>query len=234
MIRKINPPVRALSMGLLLALALVPAANAQPVAKTAQAEAGDEVVLPSRVAAGIRRTSRALDKAEELVDSSKFPRAITALRAVRRNMYRSHRAANRQVDAPPPPEDAEGEPVIYGPDSVVAVLGLDHTVVVTVAGLFDMNSKGVVDALTHATFRTMSARDRMLDKVIALDPEGAGAGYADVMADTLADYQDEVDNLGEALQDDQLSAGGRRVLTEALAKSQATQAKAIAAFGGGE
>jgi hypothetical protein len=121
-----------------------------------------------------------------------------------------------------------------GPDSVIAVLNMDSEVVTTVAGLFDANSKGVVDSATHALFRTLNARDRLLDAVIALDPEGAGADYADGMADTVDGYADEVSNISDALADDQLSPGGTRVLNAALAKVNATSAKVTAAFGGGE
>jgi hypothetical protein len=121
-----------------------------------------------------------------------------------------------------------------GPDAVIAVLGVDSDVVVTVSGLFDANSKGVVDAATHALFRTLNARDRLLDAVIGLDPEGAGADYADGMADTVDGYTDEVANITDALADDQLSPGGTRVLRTALAQVTATAAKVNAAFGGGE
>jgi hypothetical protein len=43
-----------------------------------------------------------------------------------------------------------------------------------------------------------------------------------------------VANLTEALADDQLSAGGQRVLRPALTQVQATADKVAAAFGGGE
>jgi len=74
----------------------------------------------------------------------------------------------------------------------------------------------------------------MLDAVIALDPEGAGADYADGMADTLEGYVDEIANLAEALCVDLLSRAGRAGLSQALMRSQAAQAKVNAAFGGGE
>jgi hypothetical protein len=237
---------RALPLGLLLGLALIcpGAASAvqpdgahakAPTAKAAQGE-DDEVVLPTRVAAPIRRAQRSLDNAEEHIDENEFTQAVTSLRSVRRNMYRADKAAQRQMNAPAPPEGEEGgeESATTGPDSVIAVLNLDSTIATTVAGLFDTNSKGVVDALTHAMFRTLNARDRLLDTVIALDPEGAGADYADGMADTITGYDDEVANLSEAVQDDQLSPGGQKVLTKALAQVQATQAKVNTAFGGGE
>jgi hypothetical protein len=132
---------------------------------------------------------------------------------------------------PAEPADTETTP---GPDSVIAVLTLDQTIVTSLAGLFDANSQGLVVALTHTLFQTMSARDKLLTAVIGLDPELAGAAYADGMADTLDGYTDEVANLTEALQFDKLSVGGKKVLTAALAKSQATLTQVNTAFGGGE
>ena len=211
------------------------ASAATPVAKAAQ-EAEEPVVLPGRVASAIRRTQRALDHAEEHLDEGEYAQSVTSLRAVRRNMYRADKAARRQMTAAvaEPPEDADVEPTTTGPDSVIAVLNLDATITQSLSGLFDTNSKGVVDGLTHAMYRTLNARDRLLDSVIALDPETTGAAYADGMADTVDGYADEVATLAEALQDDQLSVGGRKVLTKALVQVQATNAKVTTAFGGGE
>ena len=211
------------------------AATHPPVAKTAQ-DADEPVVLPGRVASAIRRTQRSLDNAEAHLDEGEYKQAVTSLRGVRRSMDRADKAARRQMalSAVVPPEDADVEPTTTGPDSVIAVLNLDAGISQSLSGLFDTHSKGVVDGLTHAMFRTLNARDRLLDSVIALDPEGAGAAYADGMADTVDGYADEVATLSEALADDTLSTGGRKVLTKALAKVEATNAKVLAAFGGGE
>jgi hypothetical protein len=225
----------AVPLGLVLgalALSAAPAHAAAPAAKAkaAQVAIDPEVILPGRVAGAIRRTQKSLDNAETHIDENEFPQAVTSLRAVRKNMYRADRAARRQMNAVVDPE-AETTP---GPDSVIAVLTLDTIVVEQVSALFDTNSKGVVDALSPALYRTMGARDRLLDAVIALDPEGAGADYSDGMADTVDGYTDEAASISEALADDTLSAGGTRVLRPALAKSQATAAKVTLAFGGGE
>jgi hypothetical protein len=208
------------------------AATHSPVAKAAQ-DTDDAVVLPGRVASAIRRAQRSTDNAEEHVDEGEYKQAVTSLRGVRRNMYRADKAARRQMNAAPV-VDPEAEPTTTGPDSVIAVLNLDASISQSLSGLFDTHSKGVVDGLTHAMFRTLNARDRLLDSVIALDPAGAGADYADGMADTVDGYTDEVATLSEALADDALSTGGRKVLTKALAKVEATNAKVVAAFGGGE
>jgi hypothetical protein len=107
-------------------------------------------------------------------------------------------------------------------------------VVTSVAGLFDGKKGAALNGLSSALFAAMNTRDKLVAAVIALDPEGAGADFADGMADTVAGYDDEVANLTEALAVDTLSAGGKKVLTAALNQSKATQAKITAAFGGGE
>ena len=226
-------PRALLTLGVLLAVAFAVPATSHASAYCgygAPPAANEDVVLPSRVDIAIKRTERSVCKAEEHVDEGEYAQAAVSLRSVRRNMYRADRAARRQMNVVVDPE-AETTP---GPDSVIAVLGVESEVVTTVSGLFDANSKGVVDGATHALFRTLNARDRLLDAVIALDPEGAGADYADGMADTVDGYTDEVANITDALADDTLSAGGTKVLNRALAQVTATNAKVTLAFGGGE
>lgn len=222
-------------LGLVIGLALAIPSTSQAAAYCGYGTppvADDEVVLPSSVSSAINRTYRSACKAEEHVDEGEYSQAIVSLRSLRRNMYRADRAARRQMAIVPDPE-AEDE-TTTGPDSVIAVLALESDVVTTTSGLFDGNSKGVVDAATHALFRTLNARDRLLDAVIALDPEGAGADYSDGMTDTVDGYADEVANITDAIGDGQLSPGGGRVLRAALNQVTATSAKVSAAFGAGE
>jgi hypothetical protein len=228
------PSLKAfIPLGLVIGLALAIPTASQAAAYCgygAAPAADDEVVLPSSVANAIRRTERSACKAEEHVDEGEYSQAVVSLRSLRRNMYRADRAARRQMNAVVDPE-AETTP---GPDAVIAVLGLESDVVTTVSGLFDGNSQGVVDGATHALFRTLNARDRLLDAVIALDPEGAGADYSDGMTDTVDGYTDEVASITDAIGDGQLSPGGGRVLRAALNQVTATSAKVSAAFGAGE
>jgi hypothetical protein len=225
---------------LVLALGIAASASAHPprlaAAKQATAAADapaadDEVVLPSRIAAAIRRTQTELAKAEEHVDEAEYTKAIASLRAVRQNLVRADKAARRQMNAVPADPEAETTP---GPDSAIAALTLDQQVVVTVAGLFNGNTGTLVTAVASTISTAQLTRDRLLNTIIALDPEGAGAGYADGMADTLDGYSDEVANLSEALADDKLSVGGTTALKAALARANATLAKINTAFGGGE
>ena len=133
----------------------------------------------------------------------------------------------------PVDEEAETTP---GPDTVIGVLTFEQAVVTRPAGLLDgLTGRPVVVArINRGLVAAQTSRDQMLDAVIALDPEGAGADYADGMADTLDGYVDEIENLSEALRVDRLSRAGRAGLSNALVRSQATQAKVNAAFGGGE
>jgi hypothetical protein len=203
----------------------VPASTAQ------EAPADDAVVLPTRVAAAIRRTESSLANAEEHVDEAEYAKASIALRAVRQNLVRADKAARRQMNAVSTDPEAETTP---GPDSVIAALTLDQQAIVTVAELFNGQSGALVTDLASTLVTAQNTRDKLLNAIIALDPEGTGADYSDGMADTLDGYTDEVANIKEALADDKLSAGGSTALRAALARSNATLAKINNAFGGGE
>src|SRR3954453_16604666 len=191
--------------GLVLTSVVVTSASALPnsthssvappavAAQTAPAE-DDAAVLPSRVAAAIRRTEAALAKAEEHIDEAEYTKAIVSLRAVRVSLGRADKAARHQMNAVPADPEAETTP---GPDSVIAALNVDQEAIVTVAGLFNGNSGALVTALASTITSAQLIRDRLLNAVIALDPEGAGSPYADGMPDTLDGYTDEVANLTE-------------------------------------
>jgi hypothetical protein len=220
-------------LGVGLAFAGTASAKQLPVKKRAVLHtlaADDEVVLPSRVANAIGRAQNLVDAAGLAIDTGDTTKATLSLKSLQTAVLRADRAARRQMNAPADP-NAETTP---GPDSVIAVLTLEQSVITSLAGLFDTKSGAVVDAATHTLFATMNTRDKLLNAVIALPAEGAGADYADGMADTVAGYDDEVANLTEALADDTLSAGGKKVLTSALAQSKKTDANVNAAFGGGE
>lgn len=248
--RTLRPAALAL-MGVVLGLMVASPAAAKPLAaravhadgwaaglRVAAQEPADEVVLPSRVANAINRLTISLNAAQEAVDTGVSAKAAAAFKAIQSNVARTDRAARAQMTAVPPPAEeariAQEEGSTSGPDSVVAVLTAQQSAITSLAGLFDNKGGATVDGATHALFATMNTRDKLLDAVIGLDPEGAGAAYADGMADTVAGYDDEVANISEAIAGDKLSTGGGKVLRAALAKSQATQAKMTTAFGGGE
>jgi hypothetical protein len=236
-------PLRRGAVALALAASLVAAfaaaarsdsasrpAESTVMASTSQEE--DEVVLPSRVLNAIERTQNAVERVEPSIDDARYTAALRSLAALSADIVRAHRVALGQLNAAPADEEAETTP---GPDSVIAVLTLEQSSITRIAGMFDLlTNASVVTALDKALASAGKKRNRLLNTVAGLDPEGSGADYADGMADTVDGYADEIANLSEALSLDRLSASGRVALTHALTRAQAAADKVNAAFGGGE
>lgn len=214
-----------------VAAAMVLSQAGDGTASTARPVIDDDVILPTRVDAAIGRSLSALDRAEAAVDDQRYASAAASLGAVGTDIGRAHRAARAQLRAPVDPE-AE---TTSGPDSVIAVLSVEQWAIARLAGLYDTVTDPVVlNRIGGAMNAALTNRNRMLNAVIRLNPEGKGAPYADAMADTVDGYADEVANLTEALKVDHLTASASAALTNALSRSQAAAAKVTAAFGGGE
>jgi hypothetical protein len=222
----------ALATAVVAIVATTAGANTAHKDQTVKAavEADDAVVLPSRVANAITRGQNLLEAAGTSIDSGNPTQAATQINNVVLAVRRVDKAARAQMNAVADP-DSETTP---GPDSVVGALTFEQGAITMLAGYFDGKSGTTVDALTHSLFSTLNYRDKLLNAVIALPAEGAGADYSDGMADTVAGYDDEVASLKEGLANDTLSVGGKKVITSALAQSTKTDAAANAAFGGGE
>jgi hypothetical protein len=218
-------------LALLLAIATVALMAVGSASARVTAEDDDAAVLPSRVASPLHRIDSSMSKAEEHVDEEEYAKAIVSLRSIRRNVFAADKAAKRQINAVPADPEAE---TTSGPDSVIAVLTAEQAAIERVASLFNGNSGALVTALASTMVYVQGYRDRLINAIVALPAEGAGADYSDGMADTVDGYADEVANLTEALADDKLSAGGKSALTAALNRSKATAAKIDTAFGGGE
>jgi hypothetical protein len=191
----------------------------------------DETALPSRVANAIKRAELSLDEASQSIAGGETPKAVALLNSFRLSLVDADKAARRQMKAAPADEDAETTP---GPDSVIAVLTLEQTSITTISDLFNRRTGVLVNSLASKLVAALNDRDKLLTSVIKLNPEGAGADYADGMADSVESYDDEVANITEALADDQLSPVGRSALTAALTQSKAARSKVTKAFGGGE
>ena len=206
--------------------------SAQKTSQIAAAPPLDpEVILPARVDAALGRSLSALDRAEARVDDRQYGTAAVSLSALGADLNRAHRAAWVQLRAPVDPESES----TAGPDSVIANLIVEQSAITRLAGLYDtVTDPAVLNRLGGAMNVALTKRDVMLNAVIALDPEGAGAAYADPMADSVDGYTDEVACLTEALKADRLTTSARAALTNALARSKATAAKVLAAFGGGD
>ncbi len=133
-----------------------------------------------------------------------------------------------------PDPQAEDESTA-GPDSALAALNVEQVSVVAVSGLFDrVRGKGIVVRIRSALVRALKARAGLVRVITGLDPEGAGAAYADALADTVPAYTDEVAAVNEALQHDRLTGVARQALRAALTRSRAAETAMVSAFGGGE
>jgi hypothetical protein len=118
---------------------------------------------------------------------------------------------------------------------VLAALRLDSRVTAATVPLFNgIRRPRVVRQLRLTVAAAQTRRDALLDPVLALPPEDAGADYADGLADTLGLFTREVKALRSALGGYRLTAPARGALTAAYRRAVATQAEMNAAYGGGE
>jgi uncharacterized protein len=188
--------------------------------------------LPQSVSIPIERARTASNRAETRIANHRQEKALESLKALRHNVVRANRAATDQIGLPPSDPESEEPP---GPDSVFAVLRLDHLITMRLVPLFDgVTNADVVGSLRSTLSRTHGSRDAMLDAVIALPPEGARADYDDGISDTLGMYPAEENLITTALLAFGLTDAARAGLTNALARVQATDTKVDAVWGGGE
>ena len=113
------------------------------------------------------------------------------------------------------------------------MLALDHRVGAGVVPLFDGAKRAESAIAAPGLIATHQRRIVMLDRVIALPPEGAGDDYADGMSDTLGPYGGKLLSsrcTGDVCADTCEQLGQH----DGLVRVRATQAKVNAAFGGGE
>jgi hypothetical protein len=188
--------------------------------------------VPPSVTKPIRLAEAALAQTKVHVARRQFGRANMSLKSLRENVARAHKAGMAQIGKPPSDPESDDPP---GPPSVIAVLNMEHHVGIGLVPLFNrMREAAVVNALQDTLIFTYDARDKMLDRVIALPPEGAGSDYSDSMSDTLPIYSVEVNQITDGLKQYQLIQPGRTALTTDLRRVRATQAKVNKEWGGGE
>jgi hypothetical protein len=233
--------LRSLSLLPAVALAMTFAFAATAGSAHAQTSAGgttvaplvrlepDQTPAPKSVAVPIQRARLALKNTADRIAERRYDRAAKAVVAVRKYLRAADRAGTKQIGAPPTDPESDELP---GPPSVIAVLGLEHRIVVRATKLLDglMPKIGLGTMLSGATKRRLV----MIDKIVSLDPEGAGGDYADGMTDTLPIYTAEIQTLNTALRDSRLTDTSRRALTKTLARAKQANAKLNAAYGGGE
>jgi hypothetical protein len=186
------------------------------------------VTPPRAVQVPIHRARVALDRATARMRGHRYAAAAVALRRARTYVVVAHRAAVRQIGAPPVDPESDETP---GPVSVMAVLDFEHTLVTRAARSLDGATRdpGIDKTLTV----TMRVRLKLLNRIASIDPEG-GDDYGDGMADSLGIYSSEVAYLRTLLDRGRLTPRSRATLGSALRRSEQTLAKVNAAFGGGE
>ena len=180
----------------------------------------------------MRRARAALAAVQQWLGQRRYGKALVSLQALRDNLGKAHRAGMAKIGKPPANPESDEPP---GPAAVTAVLNLEHQAMVVVVPLLNgLQSSAVIESLRSTLLKTHRLRNAMLNKVIALPAEGAGADYDDDMSDSLDLYTSEVALITSALEQYVLTPVARVGLTNALARARATQAKVEAKWGGGE
>ncbi|MEA2134371.1 MAG: hypothetical protein QOC68_2280 [Solirubrobacteraceae bacterium] len=230
---------------LLAAGALMAPATASARAPEASASGGDVVVLtyPSLVSTRVKRTERALERATKQLESDRTAKAVRSLKVVRRQMSSAWRGARYIIRTTPPPPAEEARVSGDGPtgpsyaspaDSAFAVLTLQHDVAAAMVQLVDGSRGRALSALSTTLYLALDRRDGAIQDIRALAPpvspdaedarararaSGGGpvvAGFDTVMPNVAGQLDDELQAIdGTRTDAEDLSAGGRRVLTKA-------------------
>jgi hypothetical protein len=232
---------RAVLLGLLLfaLISLAPALGGLPGVGVAAAQEVDDEVPPvmPKVAAQIRRSDKSLNKAENQIDDNKYVKAANRLRVARLYMWKARVNAGRLLVEPvdeeegaEPPEGVEEpeepeEPPYTPVDTAQAVLDLQDRGVLAASNLFDEVTDATINTQLAMTLSaSVNGRDALLAQVNALDPEGAGADFADILPDLADPLNGEIDNITVTIQYDTLANQARTALNSARTKIQATLA----------
>jgi hypothetical protein len=221
----VRSPLPRLALGAVLALAV----GLAPTGTAAASAAGPAPT--STVKAEVTQAKAALAQAVAQVKAGKTRRARTSLTAVRTHTAAANTDALNLIGKPPTDPESDDVP---GPPAVTAALKLDATIVTGVAALLNGTTAPLVKAIKKTLTGVQAPRDTVVNKVVSLKPEGAGADYADGMSDLLPLFKKEVKTLTTDLGAFKLTASGRAGLQTALSTSQATQKVFVKAYGGGE
>jgi hypothetical protein len=187
---------------------------------------GEQTPVAGSVSAPLRRARNTLAAAEVQIVRRRYGLALDALRELRVDLIQAHAAGMAQL-AIRPADDDEDPP---GPPAVFAIFGIEHRVTVRLAGWFDgAQTEEVLSEIRRTLRITHARRDAMLHAIIRREDD-----FGDGMADELPTYDTEVAVIRRALDEDELFGSARFGLESALARVQATQAKATRAFGGEE
>jgi hypothetical protein len=217
----------AVSFGLITATVTAPAQ-----AETAGPTVAQRATLSAAAVTPITAANADLAKAVQQVNQKQIAAAIKTLVSLQGNVKKANSNAFALIGKPPTDPESDDPP---GPPAVIAALALDHRVTMGIVPLFNGRKRSdIVQELRDTLWVTHTLRQQMLNSVTGLAPEGAGADYSDDMSDTLGLYSTEVTLVTKALQTYQLTASGRRGLTNALARVKLAKATMDKAYGGGE
>jgi hypothetical protein len=178
------------------------------------------------------RARAALVAAKLRLQRRQYGKALVSLKALRANLGQVHRNGLAQIGKPPKDPESDEPP---GPAAVIAVLNLEHGVMMELVPFFNgMTASAVIESLRSTLLKTHRLRSAMLSTIIALPAEGSGGDYDDGMSDTLDLYTSEVTLITSALEQYELTPAARVGLTNALARARATEEAVNARWGGGE
>ena len=219
-----------------VALAGLAASAGQAADRGGKIAARPAVLSPAVAAAAvlpwstpIKRAKAALGQAETFFAQRRYGKGLTALSTLRRTSGNAQQVAIAQIGKPPADPESDDTP---GPPAVLAVINLEHQIAVRISRLFNrMRRADVVTSLRNTLALTQQRRNVMLDKVIALDPEGERADYADGIADTITAFDGEVNAIQNGLNTYILTASARDGLTAAHARAVATRDEVTLVFG---
>ncbi|PTL58531.1 hypothetical protein [Paraconexibacter algicola] len=198
------------------ALALV-AGLAAGVPTAAQADRGDHVKAPTRIASKLKSAERALERAQDRADDGETAGAVSSLTASRRHLASATGSAVKRVTAA----------ASTGEAAAAAVTRTDHRIVGGAAAILDGAGEDVSTAATTTIDAALDGRDRIVAAIAALG-EDDKADYADVLDRIVEHADDEIDELAETAADDELTDAATTALGEAATQIAATRTAAQA------
>jgi hypothetical protein len=208
----------------------------RPAGPVAHASGGDAPpIIPSIVQTRLTRVDNAIGRLTDYVDDNDTAGVDRTGKVIRRQLSAAWRGAKYLVaNAPVPDEEApdppEGAPVIADPPtSAFAVFESYHSVAATIGQLVDGARVPILNSMSKTLFWTLDARDKAIGQARTFDapvdpegeePEGEAATFATVMPNSIAYFDDEIQQL-QGLQADatDLRPGGARILRLALSQT---------------
>jgi hypothetical protein len=227
------------------AVAVLPAAAGAAPAHhhKAHAAGGDAPpTLPSIVRTRIDRGTAAMNRAADYVDRDMPDKAVASLLNARRNMYAAWRGAVYVYQTTPPPADdarvsrreAHSSQTVYSDpvSTIVAVLGLQHTVATDAFGLLDGAKGALRDSVSTTMFAGLNRRDQAIQWIIQNQPppaddarvhfRGAHASGGVIVGDfptampgIVPDLDDELQQTKGLLNGGALTPGEKRIIGQA-------------------